>query len=97
MIMSGDFVVRGHFQSNDVKAVLERVPGNNGDLCPCREDIGSRAPFHIVCIERHPHFLGKRRCTAARSSPNVKMSLRIVASTLSTVWYGYCARTSFLK
>jgi hypothetical protein len=69
MIMRGDFVVCGHFQSDDVKPILEGVTGNDSDLPANWKDIRCRTLFYFVCIERHPHFLGKRRCTADEKQP----------------------------
>src|SRR5512139_1723819 len=37
MIVRRDLVARGHFQPDDVQALLERIAGDDGDLCAGRK------------------------------------------------------------
>ena len=69
MIMSGNLVVRWQLQSNDIETIFEGVPGNNGDSIACREHFRGRAPFYVVCIDWHPHYLAQCHCTAYQKQP----------------------------
>src|SRR5229473_8413875 len=57
MIVRRDLVASGHFQPDDVQALLEGIAGDDGDLSTGRKDIGHGAPFQVVGVRRCRHLL----------------------------------------
>ena len=60
MIVRRDLVACGHFQPDDVQALLEGIAGDDGDLGTGRKDIGHSPPFQAVGVHWRRHLLRDR-------------------------------------